>query len=311
MRALGLVLAVGCAEPFGVQREVLGPFRIAALGVVDGQAEAAIWAGQPFTEAPLNLEWHLDDTVLGEGWGLTVPLSAAGQTLGLRATAPDGTTREASVTVGAAPDPFRVLRQPVDLSEIWSLEDRRDAKPLAEDADEVSSGLSARLVAEVEPGSKARFRVPEGQGTLLSLTSATADLLPEDLQFEDGEVTTRTPVEPGLATVLVLSLDGHGGNRWQWVQVSMGLTLGARVRHEGFVLEAEGADARTGLLAITLTDLDPASGTFSAVDAEPVTDTAEQDPLACGPAPFRLAWLWEGRCTVDDAEGRRVVLEVW
>ena len=41
-------LLPGCAEPFAVNRHDLGPFRIAALGVVDGQASAAIWSGQPF-----------------------------------------------------------------------------------------------------------------------------------------------------------------------------------------------------------------------------------------------------------------------
>lgn len=311
MRTLGLLLAVGCAEPFAVQREVLGPFRIAAVGVVDGSAHAAVWSGQPFAEGATHLAWSLDGQPLGEGWGVPVPPEAAGSTLSLVATAPDGEQREAVVSVGVAPASFSVARQPVDLSSLWTLSDRLAAEPLGSDTDEVEPGLAVRLTADLAPEATARCMLPRGQGTLLALSDTQADLLPETLRIEDGELLSRSSVEPGLATALVLSLDGAGGNRWEWVQVSMGVPLGDRVRHEGFVVEADGADARTGLLAVTVADIDAEAGTLVLREAEAVEDLSSQESLACGPAPFRLAWLWEGRCLADEVLGSRIVLEVW
>ena len=51
----------GCAEPFEVRRQELSGFRIAAVGVVDGKASAAIWSGEGLghAEAPI-LEWSMD-----------------------------------------------------------------------------------------------------------------------------------------------------------------------------------------------------------------------------------------------------------
>lgn len=45
MKATGLLLLAGCHADFTVNRQDLGPFRIAAVGVVDGRAAAAVWSG--------------------------------------------------------------------------------------------------------------------------------------------------------------------------------------------------------------------------------------------------------------------------
>lgn len=308
--ALLLALAAGCAEPFAVQREVLGPFRIAAVGVVDGQAQAAIWAGQPLHEEPVALDWTLDGQPLGEGWGLPVPASAAGQQLALTATAPDGTTRTATVTVASAPAAFSVTRQAVDLDGAWRLDDRRQQEAESDDLNVIPEGQAARLTPALTGDLTARWMLPAGQGTLLQFDDTRTDLLREALTFEDGELEQRRAVEPGVATALALARDGEGGNRWRWIQVAMGVDPGQTVRHEGFLLSADGASAQTGLLAVTLSDLDAESGAVTFADPVAVSTVDEHEANTCGPAPFRLAWLWEGRCTVDDVVGLRVVLEV-
>ena len=103
MRALPLILGLAaCQEPFSVNRRELGPFRIAAVGVVDGVASAALWSGLGLyhDERP-SLTWTLDGAPLGEGFDVAVP--AEGGQLGLTVTAPDGRVYVAEVTARAAP----------------------------------------------------------------------------------------------------------------------------------------------------------------------------------------------------------------
>ena len=301
-------LLPGCAEPFAVNRHDLGPFRIAALGVVDGQASAAIWSGQPFHAERPTLAWTLDGAPLGEGFGLAVP--GPGR-LGLRVTAPDGTVRAAEVTVADAPAPFDVAVQAVDLGSAWELDARGAIAATDLDGAVVPAGWSARLNAAVDPALTLRWRVALGGGTLLELDAQRADLLPEALEFDDGELEGRRALDPYLATLLVLALDGGGGNRWQWLTQPMGLD-GDWVRHDQQWQDLPGAPISAGLLALTLSDIDAETGGLVIEDAVEVFDLTEQATLACAPAgqPFRLAWLREGRCAVPDLLGQRVVLEL-
>ncbi len=305
---LPALLYSGCAEPFAVNRHDLGPFRIAAVGVVDGQASAAIWSGQPFHAERPTLAWTLDGAPLGEGFGVEVP--GPGR-LGLRVTAPDGTERAAEVTVGEAPAPFQVDVQAVDLGQAWELDARAARAATDLDGAVVPAGWSARLSAAVESALTLRWRVALGGGTLLELDAQRADLLPEALEFDDGELVDRRPLDPHLATLLVLALDGSGGNRWQWLTQPMGLD-GDWVRHDQQWLDLPGAPISTGLLALTLADIDAETGSLVIEDAVEVSDLTEQPALDCAPAgqPFRLAWLREGRCAVSDLIGQRVVLEL-
>jgi hypothetical protein len=306
----------GCAEPFAVQRDTLGPFRVAAVGVTDGVASAAVWAGQPLHEAPVELAWTLDGAPLGEGWDVAVPDDSDGRELGLTATAPDGTTRQARVTVAAAPASFGVGYAGVDLGGIWTLEDRRAAKAVSLDGRAVPEGLAARVHAASGDAATAtvaevRLMVADGDGTLLRLDERTTDLLREDLRFDDGALASRQPIDPGVALALALAFDGEGRNRWSWLSIPMGLD-GAWVSSGGLSVDLGGTDSSTGLVAVTLADLDPASSEITLSDPESVSDLDQQEPLDCAidGAPFRLSWLHGGRCAVSDVEGARVVLEV-
>ena len=81
-------MLLACAEPFDVQRDVLGPFRITAIGVEDGVARAAIWSGEGMVHASSpRLAWTLDGEELGEGYEVAVD---GGGELGLVVTAADG-----------------------------------------------------------------------------------------------------------------------------------------------------------------------------------------------------------------------------
>ncbi|MCB9758526.1 MAG: hypothetical protein H6739_01670 [Alphaproteobacteria bacterium] len=299
-----LLLLAACQPPFDVSRKDLGPFRIAALGVVDGQAEAAIWSGLGlYHETAPQLAWTLDGEVLGEGWGVEVP---DGDTLGLTVTAPDGATYEAQVSVGVAPDALDVSRSEVGPFEDVSLAARRAASgtPVAHGAAEV-----LRLtLGGVQDGHTARWMSADGQGTLLELTEVAADVLAEELVFDEGAVVERTPTDPGVYSQLALTLDGAGGNRWVWVDGAIG-DDGPFMLHEERLVRVDAA-LDPGLYGATLVRADDLAG-VALTDLSPAADLSEMEPDCGAPdVAFRLDWITEGRCPLAEVEGARVVLEL-
>ncbi|MBK9364721.1 MAG: hypothetical protein IPN01_00130 [Deltaproteobacteria bacterium] len=314
MRALPLLLGLAaCQEPFSVNRRELGPFRIAAVGVVDGVASAALWSGLGLyhDERP-SLTWTLDGAPLGEGFDVAVP--AEGGQLGLTVTAPDGGVYVAEVTARAAPiAPPSVTRAAVDLSGAVDLAARRDV--LAESVSgSVAEGEATRLgltgvgVEELTW----RWMSAGGLGSLLELDPGVADVLAEELEFEDGVLLNRSPTGPGLYPQLVLGLDGLGGNLWVWADAAIGVTT-PLLRHEGRLIPAD-AEAPPGLVAGTVALSDDLVG-LTLIDVAPATeDDIAGTFLSCAPSPgepFRLQWLAEGRCLREDLDGERVVLEVF
>ena len=309
-----LLLFCGCQGPFSVERHDLGPFRIAAMGVEDGVARAAVWSGEGMYHSdPLTLSWTLDGEPLGEGFAVEV--SGPG-TLGLTATSSAGERLEGEVSVADAAPVFAVARSAVDLGDDLSLEARASA---AETAVLTTVGADQAMRLRLSFGEQdasglsARWMTADGHGSLLEVETFAADVLAEELEWDDGALVDRTPLEPGVYPQLALIIDGAGGNRWLWVDAGIGLE-GAWVRHEGRLLPWDGAaDApNSGLVALTLGALDPLLGP-TPTDMEAVDDIAQQDPLACAPAglPFSLSWLVEGRCPLSDVDGARVVVEVW
>jgi hypothetical protein len=314
MRALPLLLIlVACQEPFSVNRRELGPFRIAGVGVLDGVASAALWSGLGLyhDERP-TLIWTLDGAPLGEGFDVAVP--AEGGLLGLTVTAPDGGVYVAEVTALVAPIATpTVTRAAVDLSESLDLDARRDV--LAESVlGSVAEGQATRLglTAEGVEGLTWRWMSAGGLGSLLELDPGVADVLAEELEFDDGVLLSRTPTGPGLYPQLALGVDGLGGNVWVWADAAIGVTT-PLLRHEGRLLPSD-AEGAPGLVAATVRLSDDVVG-VTLTEVAPATDEDIAGMfLPCAPSagePFRLVWLAQGRCVRADLDGERVVLEVF
>ena len=317
MRPLALLSAscasltlLGCDALFDVERRELGPFRIAAIGVVDGEASAAIWSGDGLyhDEAP-TLEWTLDGRRLGEGWGLPV---TDGDVLELTATSANGDVKYATVSVRDTPRAFEINRYAAVLTDV-SLEARREAdvRPIDGAAD---PGESVRVRLGADEGSVARWMTALGEGTALELEDLAADLFDETLLFEDGELASREPLDRAFTHHLALVIDGDGGNRWSWIDAAYE-TEESMIRHEGWLIPVE-RNAAPGAgetrIAVTLVEDDGVTG-IRFEDIVGVDDLTEQTPLTCAipDEPFRLSWIAEGRCPRPDVVGARVVLEVW
>lgn len=270
-------LLLACAEPFDVQRDVLGPFRIAAIGVEDGVAHTAIWSGEGTHASSPSLVWTLDGEPLGVGFDVVVPLEGE---LGLTATSADGNVQEARVSVSEPGGEVDFTRFAVQLGD----EDIEARRALEE----------REIESSVEDDEALRVRLDSEWGSARWM-SDVATVLP--LEDDAADVV----LEHDSAQVLVLVQDGEGGNRWLWIDAAVG--GGPWIRHAGHLIDG---DVEVGLVAGTVS-----GGTV--VDLGAVDDLTEQDTLACAPAdtPFELDWIVEGRCGLDEVDGARVVLETW
>lgn len=308
---------LACQEPFDVSRKDLGPFRVAALGVQDGLAQAAIWSGEGlFHSAAPALAWTLDGEALGEGWDVEVPGAGV---LGLTVTAPDGSEHQAQLPVTErsltdTPPRPELTREAVTLGDDLRLDTRQglEATALSTSAPE---GDAVRLTLGASEGTTLRWMTAAGLGTLLELDAQRADVLAEELAWDDDAVLVqRDPLGPGLYPQLALLLDGAGGNTWLWADAAIGVDS-PLLRHEGRLLPADDdLGGAAGWVSAVLVAEDTLQGfRLEQVAAVPEGDLTAMDPLPCAPAdqPFRLAWAAEGRCARPDLDGASVVLEVW
>jgi len=301
---------VGCDALFDVERRDLGPFRIAAVGVIDGEASAAIWSGEGlYHTTPPTLEWTLDGRRLGEGWGLPV---TGGDVLDLKVTSPDGETLYATVNVQDSPRAFEINRYAVVLTDL-SLEARREAEVRAIDG-AAEPGESVRVRLGAEEGTVARWMTALGEGTALELEDLAADLFDEEIVFEDDVLESREPLDKAFTHHLALVIDGEGGNRWSWIDAAYE-TEESMLRHEGWLIPIErnaAPGAGETMVAVTLVEADGVTG-IGFEDVSGVADLTEQAAPTCAAPdePFRLAWIAEGRCALPDVLGARVVLEIW
>ncbi|MCB9797232.1 MAG: hypothetical protein H6741_31475 [Alphaproteobacteria bacterium] len=299
------LLSAACAEPFEVNRKDLGPFRIAALGVEGGVARAAIWSGEGMVHpSPPSLSWTLDGGPLGEGYEVSV---AGGGTLGLTVTSPDGEVLEAELSVAEAPAAPGVSRYALGQVEDVSLDARRalDPEPVAQG---VPEGEAARLVLDALPeGYSARWMSAEGLGTLLEVEADAADLFPEELEFDDGALISRTDSGAGVYHQLALVFDGAGSNAWTWIDVSVGLDTPFLRQGERLVPLESALEPGTYALTVSVDAESPGGLAFS--EAVATEDLDEMD-LACARAgaPFTLDQVAEGRCAADTLDGARVVM---
>lgn len=303
-----LLLLAGCQEPFERRRQDLGPFRIAAVGVDDrGVASAAVYSGHGLAhaEAP-TLTWSLDGESIGDGYDVVVPGPG---TLSLIARSYDGFEEQASVTVAVPPAAPALEREAVALDGL-GLEARRAVQGSPVDT-AVPEGQATRLrlVPDDGEGLRTRWMTVEGEGTLLELDTFEADVLREEVTFDDGEVASREDLGPGRTTHLALVQDGAGSNGWWWVETVVGQDA-PLWRHEGWLFEGE-VDVSTGLVAVTL--LNQGDRLFEVLDPAPAVslDDGEQLDCAIPGVPFRIAWIAEGRCPTGEFHGRRVVVSAW
>ncbi len=300
---LALSLFGACDAEFSVARGELGPWRLGGLSVVQGQARAAVWSGLgPWHDEPTELTWWVDGEPIGQGHGVWVP---DGEVLEVEAVAPSGDTFIGEVSIAVAPTITELSRQSIDLTgEALDLAHRRTVE-----GDVVASVVALEEATRVglTVGREVETRWMSAQGTPLALDEVTADLLHEDVVFDDGEVEERTALAAGFGHHLALALDGSGGNTWIWVDTANGVEPPVW-RHRGRLLPGEVAP---GLVAGTLT----ADDTHGVVldDTERVNDLDTQEPLDCaeGGVPFELFWVTEGRCLRDEVVGVRVVVEAW
>ena len=311
--------ALGCRAEFDVSRDTLGPYRIAAIGVDGGQecptATAAIWSGEGlYHRQSSRLEWTLNGEAIGEGWGVQVCEEGL---LELKATSPGGELRFAQVEVSLREEALAVARSSVDLSSL-ELEDRRQAEAV-EVHSIVPLGSATRVTVQglgtndslvwMSPG--LRDTAGEellGQGEVLELNESQADLLAENWTLdEEGLLETRSAYA-GVDSHLLLVMDGQGGNRFLWVDAGFGLDDSGFVRHAGRLIDA-GLVPESGLLAATVVATSEGAELMEIAEASEL-DVLETD-CAHGAALFELDWLANGRCSLEEIDGQRIVMEVW
>lgn len=311
--------ASGCRAEFDVARDALGPFRIAAMGVESGEgcprATASLWSGEGLfhREAP-QVSWSLNGDPIGEGWA--VPVCGEGL-LELSATNAEGEVRLGQVNVSLREGALSVSRAAVDLSSL-ELEERREVEavevhsivPLGS-ATRVSVGgmTESDVLVWMSPDLRdGSGEVLPDQGELLELSETQADLLAENWTLDkEGLLETRSAYA-GVDSHLALVMDGQGGNRFLWVDAGFGLNEAGFLRHSGRLIDA-GVVPDNGLLAATLVETDDGVELTELAEASE-TDLVETD-CAHGAPLFELDWIANGRCSVEELNGQRIVLEVW
>lgn len=312
LRALLPALCLpACAPGFTVERHRLGPPRIAALGVIDGELQAALWSGLGLyhDEAP-RLRWLVDGLLIGEGFGLRAPTAGL---LRLEAEI-DGVERVAELSLPDEPAllPLSIQREELRLGDRLAVEQRRAVEG-APVENGVSDDADARLVVEGAEGRSLRWMLAGPEGGVLELDATRADLLRHAVEYDDGAVSRGARGPAGVYTALVLAIDGAGSNRWRWVDVGMGAE-GPLLRAGERLLPLDLEAPASGRLVVRF-EIDDEAGLLGlrVGAATPLAETeAGPDPLPCAPQgrPLRLDDLAEGRCTRADVDGQDVVLEL-
>jgi hypothetical protein len=114
--------------------------------------------------------------------------------------------------------------------------------------------------------------------------------------------------EDGIATLVALTLDGHGGNTWTWIDVETGPTV-PTLAVDGRLLVIDGtAPQITGEDGWYLATLSAADTLAGYVLSDVVPGDGTGGDVVCGLDPFAIAALADGRCGRDEAAGARVAL---
>ena len=123
----------------------------------------------------------------------------------------------------------------------------------------------------------------------------------------DGQLLDRKAYA-GVVSHLALIRDGVGGNRFLWVDAAFGLDESSFMRHQGRLIQAP-VVVETGVLAATVFSTD------DGFELQELAEASEMDVMdvdcAQGAVSFSLDWMANGRCSLEDMNGQRVLLEVW
>ncbi len=315
MRGWLLVLGVGCADPFTVERHRLGPPRLAALGVDNGFARAAVWSGEgPFHTVAPQLVWSVDGEEVGEGFGVAVPDAGV---LSVAVTFPSGDSVDGVVDIGE----WRSFDLTLAHGEAPASLERQDRAKVAvgEAVDgAVDAGQLVRLVSTSPAGVTLRWMLDRADWTVLELDAVTADVVAAAVVYDDGVIDRATPGDGGVGTGMVLAVDGAGGNGWKWWDIVFD-DEGPWLWTNGRALRVTSEDANLAASAshvvVTLWADPSAPGgvqvTELAVGGQLEDDLQTAPGPACAVAgrPFSLDYLAEGRCALSEIDGLRVVLE--
>jgi len=317
MVGIGLLpaMCMGCRPVFSVYPDELSEFRIMAMGIEERDdlscpvASAVIWSGDGVIHfEDIILDWSLDGEVLGEGW--EQPVCDVGR-LSLVATSSTGVVREGFVSVGDPATPIFPTREAVTVDDT-SIESRRDLDGLAVSAGVQLGEVSRTFINAFQEADRVRWMSPAESGEVLELEVDAADIIGETITYDEGEVVERESLGPTITSHFALSVDGAGGNKWGWIDSSFGVEDASLLRHEGRIIDVsgeDGFDVSTEMLAFTIT---VSEGELEFTEFEPVSDLTEST-VTCGldSQPFRMEWMNSGRCTADELDGRRVVVELW
>ncbi len=297
-----------------------------------------------------TLSWSLDDaTATGPEVDLQVPLQEGRWELQLVATHADGQRRESAVlplSVGGSAAPLAPPELPaVSRSLVADLSADSSAEQLTLDQRELLESSSAcdadlggswRLGLDLSDPSErfqARWMTSGGRGSFFELDHLATDWIPATMLLDDevegeGEVQISERLDAGVYGAVVLVIDGQGANAWRFFDLPLqgaealapGVDSPQLLEHAGRLFWLDSAlPADTTLVQATLELADNAWGLWL-TDVEAVQALADDDPygtlaLGCpGPLPldepFSFDWLAEARCSRQQLDGQRVVLEV-
>ena len=293
-------LFLSCAEPFLLDAHDLSKPRIAALSAIDG---VMIWSGSGryHTETP-ELYWRDDmRELLGEGYHFVPPL---GVELQLEVVLPNGDQLLSEVTYQEGPELPDLLYSTYesDLSDV-TLAARQSAsvEPVV---DALTDGWTWRIEQQSELLS--RWMTPYPSGEILELSAQSTDVLPFQLELDNGVVVHHEA--SALEGVLLLLLDGEGGNRWRWLDPPRSEAVSLQGRYVTVDEHPPLEEAERWTAVVTAED---SLIGFSLSEWRPYDELEAELPSCFGSAQMlELRWIESGQCPLPMLIGARVELKL-
>jgi hypothetical protein len=271
MTAVLALLVLACSPPFDETRKDLVGFRLVGMAAEGTTLRALVWSGEgAYHSVAPTVAWTID---------------------GEAVTAAPAAPFTALVRVESAAGEFEEGELVIEEAAVV---------PVVSGFTREMGDNAATVAVTADGDTTTRWKASRGAFT--ETGPHAADWTQADLPTEDEP--DPAPGDPGPAALIALTLDGHGGTTWTWIDVATDagpyLAVGGRLLPVDAAVPAEGrylatltpADTLAGLV---LTDLVPAGD----------TDTGE---LVCGLDPFDADALADGRCGLDEAAGARVLL---